>query len=77
MAQSLESVLASVLQLPPDERERLIERLQHETPAESADVTEQKKAKSRALVEELFGSIKGLDREAIIRFAEDEEYCGY
>ena len=30
-----------------------------------------------AIVDELYGTIKGLDRETIIWLAEDEELCGY
>jgi hypothetical protein len=30
-----------------------------------------------AIVEELYGSIKGLDRETLIGVAEDEELCGH
>lgn len=34
-------------------------------------------AQALAIVEELYGTIKGLDRETIIQIAEDEEICGY
>jgi hypothetical protein len=34
-------------------------------------------SQSLAIVEELYGAIKGLDRETLISIAEDKELCGY
>jgi hypothetical protein len=34
-------------------------------------------SQSLAIVEELYGAIKGLDRETLVSIAEDEELCGY
>ena len=72
MSASLESILEAINQLPRAEQRQLAEEL-----AKKNDLTEEEKAKKHALVDRLFGSIKGVDRETIIQIAEDEEFCGY
>lgn len=72
MSASLESILEAINQLPVNERRQLAEELSKKTA-----LTEDEKAKGHALVDRLFGSMKGLDRETIIKLAEDEEFCGY
>ncbi len=72
MSASLESILEAINKLPPHERRQLSEELTKNT-----ELMEEEKATQHALVDQLFGSIKGLDRETIIKLAEDEEFCGY
>lgn len=77
MIGNIESVLEIVRQLPPDQRQELIRQLNEEVSADSESAEQQTRMKAHALVDELFGSLKGLDKETIIQLAEDEEYCGY
>ena len=78
MSQSLQDVLNAARQLPPDERRRLVEQLVAEvSPATDQPPEEARKRRGAAIVEETFGSIKGLDRATLITLAEDEEYSGY
>lgn len=78
MSQSLQDVLNAARQLPPEELQRLVEQLLTEVrstagvPAEEA-----RKQRAAAIVEETYGSIKGLDRATLVSLAEDEEYSGY
>lgn len=41
------------------------------------DSTNAEQAAALEIVEKTRGVIKGLDRETLIRIAEDEEFCGY
>ena len=78
MSQSLEDVLNAARRLPPDELRRLVEQLIAQVHSIAAPISE--KARGRralAIVEETYGSIKGLDRATIISLAEDEGYGGY
>lgn len=78
MSQSLQDVLNAARQLPPDELRRLVEQLIAEVHSIAAPISE--KARGRralAIVEETYGSIKGLDRATLISLAEDEGYSGY
>lgn len=75
MSQNLQSVLDAARQLPPSERRRLIEQLMEETDA--AKNSSQAHAEALRIVDELFGSMSGLDRETVKWIAEDEELCGY
>ena len=78
MSQSLHDVLNAARQLPPDELRRLVEQLIAEVHSIAAPISE--KARGRralAIVEETYGSIKGLDRATLISLAEDEGYSGY
>ncbi len=72
MSASLESILEAINKLPFNERRQLAEEL-----AKKTQLTEEEKAEKHALVDRLFGSMKGLDRETIIKIAEDDEFCGY
>ena len=78
MSQSLQDVLNAARQLPPDELRRLVEQLLAED-SSTVSLTPEEARKQRALsiVEETFGTIKGLDRATLISLAEDEEYCRY
>jgi hypothetical protein len=75
MSQSLQDVLDAARQLPPDELRRLVEHLIAEVHSIAAPADE--KARALAIVEETYGSIKGLDRATLISLAEDEGYYGY
>ena len=78
MSQSLQDVLNVARRLPPDELRRLVEQLITEVHSIAAPIS--KKAHGRralAIVEETYGSIKGLDRATLISLAEDEGYSGY
>lgn len=78
MSQSLQSVLEAARQLPPDELRQLVERLLQEVGSTATSTPEEsRKQRARSIVEETYGSIKGLDRATLISLAEDEEYCGY
>jgi len=75
MSQSLQDVLDAARQLPLDERRRLAEQLLADVNRTGEAMTAEQ-ATSLALVEELYGTIKGLDRDTLIWLAEDEELCG-
>ncbi len=75
MSQSLESVFDAARELPPVEQRELAERLL--TALEQADGGDEELAANLAIVERTYGTIKGVDRETIIRIANDEEFCGY
>ena len=78
MSQSLQDVLNAALRLPPDERRRLVEQLIAEVHSLAAPVGEKARgSRALAIVEETYGSIKGLDRAMLISLVEDERYGGY
>jgi hypothetical protein len=78
MSQSLQDVLNAARQLPPDERRRLVEQLVTEVRLTSDPAPEEaRRRRAASIVEETYGSIKGLDRATLISLAEDEEYGGY
>lgn len=78
MSQSLQDVLNAARQLPPDEQRRLVEELVAEVrPAAGPAPEEARRQRAASIVEETFGSIKGVDRATLISLAEDEEYSGY
>ena len=78
MSQSLQDVLNAARQLPPDEQRRLVEQLVAEVrPAADPTPEEARRRRAASIVEETFGSIKGLDRATLVSLAEDEEYSGY
>ena len=75
MSSTVEDLLAEAQKLPLDERKELsarlsadINRSETQTSAEEANLR---------IVDELFGTIKGLDRDTVIWLAEDEELSGY
>ncbi len=78
MSQSLQDVLNAARQLPSDEQRRLVEQLVAEV-RQTGDpaLEEARRRRAASIVEETFGSIKGLDRATLISLAEDEEYSGY
>ena len=79
MGQSLQDVLDAARRLPPDEQRRLAEQLLGEadqTNRSDEQLTPEQVA-NLEIVDKLYGTIKGLDRETIIWLAEDEELCGY
>lgn len=78
MSQNLPTILKAARQLPPEQRRELAEELLKETAiTEHATSLEPRKRQALAIVEETFGSIKGLDRNTLIQMAEDEQFCGY
>ena len=77
MSQNLETLLEAARQLPPEARRRLIELLQEADENEPLAPDHARKQRALALVEETFGSIKGLDRATLTQLAEDEEFSGY
>lgn len=78
MSQSLQNVLDAARQLSPDDLRRLVEQLIAEVHSIVAPVSEKARGSSAiAIVEETYGSIKGLDRATLISLAEEEGYSGY
>ena len=78
MSRSLQNVLDAARRLPPDELRRLVEHLIAEVHLIGAPVSEKACGSSAlAIVEETYGSIKGLDRATLISLAEDEGYSEY
>lgn len=78
MSRSLQNVLDAARRLPPDELRRLVEQLIAEVHLIGAPVSEKARGGSAlAIVEETYGSIKGLDRATLISLAEDEGYSEY
>ncbi len=75
MSQSLQQMIKAARQLPPIEQQRLAEAILSDLNQSKTMTAEQTTAV--AVVEELFGAIKGLDRDTLIWLAEDEELCGY
>lgn len=75
MSSPVEDLLAEAQKLPLAEQKELSARLSAEI-NNSESQTSDAEANLRFL-DELFGKIKGLDRETIIWLAEDEELCGY
>ncbi len=76
MSELYESVLNAARQLPLVEQQLLAHRLLDQKVATMPQVTESQQA-ALAVVEQLRGTIKGLDRETVQWLAEDEELCGY
>ncbi|MBA3441937.1 MAG: hypothetical protein H0T92_18920 [Pyrinomonadaceae bacterium] len=75
MSQNLASILDAAQNLPLEEQRRLAEQLlKNIARTQEADPEVQA---SLAIVEETYGSMKGLDRETLLRLANDEEFCGY
>lgn len=76
MSDNLEAVLEAALRLPPDEQRQLAEKLPAGMKAD-AEARLAEESEWLAIVDELYGTIKGLSRDTIIWLAEDEELCGY
>ena len=78
MSQSLQDVLDAARRLPSDELRRLVEQLIAEVHSVAAPVSGKSRgSRALAIVEETYGSIKGLDRATLISMAEGEGYSGY
>jgi hypothetical protein len=78
MSQSLQNILEAARQLPSAELRRLVEQLLQEVGSTDSQTPDEiRKQRALSIVEETYGSIKGLDRATLISLAEDEEYCGY
>jgi hypothetical protein len=78
MSQSLQDVLNAARQLPPEEQRRLVELLVAEVrPAADLDPEEARRRRASSIVEETYGSIKGLERATMISLVEDEGHGGY
>ena len=78
MSQSLQDVLNAARRLPPDELRRLVEQLVAEVRSAAGPAAEEARRRSAvSIVEETYGSIRGLDRATLMSLAEDEEYSGY
>ncbi len=75
MSQNMESVLDAARQLPPEEQRQLAARLLEE--AAHAHATNADIEANLRIVERTRGTIKDVDRETIMRIANDEEFCGY
>ena len=75
MSQNFESVLNAVRQLPLEEQRQLAAQIMAEVA--HTQTNDSKAQAALTIVEETYGSMKGLDRDTLIRFAEDEEFCGY
>ncbi len=75
MSQNLASILDAAQNLPLEEQRRLAEQLLKNI-ARTQEANPEVQA-ALAIVEETYGSMKGLDRETLLRLANDEELCGY
>lgn len=75
MSQNLASILDAAQNLPLEEQRRLAEQLLKNI-ARTQEAAPEVQA-ALAIVEETYGSMKGLDRETLLRLANDEEFCGY
>lgn len=75
MSHNLANILDAAQNLPLEEQRRLAEQLLNNIArTQQADPEVQA---ALAIVEETYGSMKGLDRETLLRLANDEEFCGY
>jgi len=78
MSQNLQSVLEAARQLSPEQRRRLAAQLLEEVEKnEPLAPALARKQSALSIVEETFGSIKGLDRVTLTQLTEDEEFSGY
>jgi len=78
MSQSLQDVLNAARRLPPDELQRLVEQLVAEVRSTTGPAPEEaRRRRAVSIVEETYGSIKGVDRATLVSLAEGEEYSGY
>lgn len=76
MSDNLATVLEAARKLPLDQQRWIAqELLKPEATANARSDAEQTAALE--IVKRTHGVIKGLDRETLIRIAEDEEFCGY
>lgn len=76
MGNNLAAVLEAARKLPLDQQRWIAqELLKPEAAADAPSDAEQMAALE--IVKRTRGVIKGLDRETLIRIAEDEEFCGY
>ena len=76
MSAGIESILEMAAQLPLEQQRELVDKLKRNINDESkneVDATD-----SLSIVERTRGRrSKNLDRETVIKFAEDDDFCGY
>jgi len=77
MSQNLTNILKAARQLPIKEQRQLAEQLLKQTDTNERLDSEARKRNALSIVNETYGSIKGLKRATLIRLAKDEEFCGY
>ena len=78
MSKILETILEAVRHLSLEEKQLLADKLSVEiTRTQRPPLSAEEKARNLAIANRLYGSMKGLDRETIIKLAEDDEFCGY
>ena len=77
MSQNLTNILKAARQLPIKEQRQLAEQLLKQSDTNERLDSEARKRKALSIVNETYGSIKGLKRATLIRLAEDKEFCGY
>ena len=77
MSQNLTTILKAARQLPIKEQRQLAAQLLKQIGTDEHPESEATKRNSLSIVNETYGSIKGLKRATLIRLAEDEEFCGY
>ncbi|MGH9823874.1 MAG: hypothetical protein ACREDR_11565 [Blastocatellia bacterium] len=76
MTDAFKAVLEQARKLPLSERQELATLIIGEISEPTSDPDAETIA-ALSIVEQTFGSIKGIDRDTLIRLAEDEEFCGY
>ena len=77
MSQNLTNILKAARQLPVKEQRQLAEQLLKQSDTNERLDSEARKRNALSIVNETYGSIKGLKRATLIRLAESEEFCGY
>src|SRR5437588_2651550 len=75
MSTNVMEILKEAQNLQLEERQLLADLLLSEV--ETSRRTEEQVRATLAIVEETSASMAGLDRETLIRLAEDDEFCGY
>jgi hypothetical protein len=75
MSPELRGLLEEAKKLPAEQRRELADLIVEDIRHEASD--EPRRQANLALVDELYGSLKGLDPATVRWLAEDEELCGY
>ncbi len=76
MSQTFTDILEAASHLPVDQRRQLAAELMKDSGAQTEEHVLSERAAALQTVDDLYGSIKGLDRQTLIWLAEDEELCG-